>query len=161
MIAIAVLVAGWVYREQLVAAWGRLLAELNELWERLFGLKKADVPVIAAPPLALPRPFSAYADPFASGLAARASLAELLRYTFEALEAWGRERRTPRLVGQTPHEYVQQVGAAAPFLASDLSQLAEVYGQVAYAKGQPPSGALDLLRRLWRQMTAAGSPRRT
>src|SRR5262245_10607048 len=33
----AALVAGWIYREQLAAAWQKLLAELRDLWSRWFG----------------------------------------------------------------------------------------------------------------------------
>ena len=46
-------------------------------------------------------PFAAYEDPFATGAARRMTPAELVVYTFEALEAWGREQVIERPPEQT------------------------------------------------------------
>jgi hypothetical protein len=150
-VVVALAVAAWVYRNELRAAWQKLLAELRALWARWFAGRPAEAPSIEVPPLAPPRPFAAYADPFASGLAGRASIAELVRYTFEALEAWGREHQSPRTVGQTVHEYARQVGQVHKPLAGEARFLAELYGQLAYARSVPQAN-LDPLRRLWLKM---------
>jgi hypothetical protein len=147
----------WKYRNELLEAWRKLLAELRELWERLFGgspaPEAASAPELPPPPP--PRPFAAFTDPFASGAAEQMTLAQLVRYTFEALEAWARERNCPRHTGQTPHEFAQYLGQLAPVLAGEVVQLADWYGQVAYARHNPPPQAANVLQQLWRRLTAA------
>jgi hypothetical protein len=147
LIALAV-----IYRAQIMAAWKKLVAELRALWARWFGgpqpIAAAD-PVPAAVP---PRPFSSYADPFSSGMAGRATVAELVRYTFEALEAWGREHDAPRTAGQTAHEYARQLGEVHQPLAREVRFLAELYGQLAYAQSAVRRPNVEPLRSLWEQM---------
>ena len=150
-IAIAALVFAYIYRKELIAAWNKLLAELRALWERWFGAKPpADIlgPAILAPP---PRSFSSYADPFASGMAARVPLPELVRYSFEALEAWGRDHASPRATGQTPHEFAQQLGDVDNLVSREVKQLADLYCQIAYARSLP-TGGVDLVRGFWRRL---------
>ena len=48
------------------------------------------------------RRFADFSDPFAAGTAGRYPPEELVRYTFEALEAWARDNGQPRLPEQTP-----------------------------------------------------------
>ena len=64
---------------------------LQEFWARLFGgTRDAAEPdsAEATAAVAPPRPFADYADPFATGEAERWSREELLRYSFQAFEAW-------------------------------------------------------------------------
>ncbi len=150
-IAIAALVFAYIYRQELIAAWNKLLAELRALWERWFGAKpQAEIlgqAVLAAPP----RSFSSYADPFASGMAARVPLPELVRYSFEALEAWGRDHASPRATGQTPHEFAQQLGDVDNLVSREVKELADLYCQIAYARSLP-TGGVDLVRGFWRRL---------
>lgn len=154
--AIAALMAflAWKYRRELAAAWQQLLKELRELWARLFGAGAAKESVESGlgdtpPP---PRPFAAYADPFLTGRASQVSRLELLRYTFEALQAWGRERGCPRDPSETPHEYAQRMATHAPGLAREAVALSDFYGQAAYAGAQVPATVADTLRSLWHKM---------
>jgi hypothetical protein len=154
---ITVVVLAYLYREQIWAAWNKLLVELRELWGRLFG-KRAELAatnVEAAPPP--PRPFAEFSDPFASGAAGRMSWAELVRYTFQALEAFGRERGCERATGQTPHEFAAALGQAHPALSRLAATLADWYGQLAYASRPAPPSAIDPLRQLWQGMRGASS----
>jgi hypothetical protein len=151
-LVVVLLVLVYVYREQLRAAWNKFLTELRELWARWFG-KKAE-PVLAAaetlpPP---PRPFADFSDPFASGAAGRMTWAELVRYTFQALEAFGRESGCPRATGQTPHEFASALGQVHPALSRLSVTLADWYGQLAYASRPAPPSAIDPLRQLWQGM---------
>lgn len=147
LIALAVL-----YRAQIVAAWKKLLAELRALWALWFGGPQPAAAADPVPAAAPPRPFSSYADPFSSGMAGQATLAELVRYTFEALEAWGREHDAPRAAGQTAHEYARQLGAVHQPLAREVRFLAELYGQLAYAQTSVRSPNVEPLRSLWQQL---------
>jgi hypothetical protein len=144
----------WRYRAELAAAWRKLLEELRELFGRFGKKPTASAPAISEAP-APPRPFADFADPFLSGAAARMSWPELVRYTFHALEAWGRERRCPRSAGQTPHEFARSIGRADPAVARLVQALADCYGQLAYAPKQQGSVAKEPLRQLWQQMRGA------
>lgn len=150
----------WRYWAEIVAAWYKLLAELRELWNRLFGGKKtqdsAEAPTAAA---TIPhRPFASFADPFASGAAARMSWAELVRYTFLAAEAWGRENGCPRAEGQTPHEFAAALALAYPQLQSLAPPLADAYGQIAYAPERVTRPTNEPLQRLWQHLRATSRP---
>jgi hypothetical protein len=146
---IAGLVAAWIYRDQIAAAWRKLIDELRELWESWFGGQKAKAQegvAAVAPPLPS---FSAYADPFLTGNAARMSWPALVRYTFEALEVWAREQNCPRATGQTAHEFAQALLAHDPEVGRQAVALAAHYSQLAYAPRGGTSGPKESLRELW------------
>jgi hypothetical protein len=152
LVLAAIVYFAWKHRERLQAAWLQLLQELRDLWDRLFGRTTSaaaeQAVVAAAPP---PKRFADFADPFSSGLAARWTLAQLVRYTFEALEARGRERSCPRQVDQTPLEYAALVGQVEPTLAGEFRWLADLYSQLAFAGGQQSPQAAGQLRHLWQR----------
>lgn len=144
----------WRYRRELAAAWQQLLKELRERWARLFGrgeesVTEAGIAAAAPPP---PRPFAAFSDPFLTGRAGQLSRLELLRYTFEALQAWGREHNCPRERSETPHEYSRRLASHAPHLAREAAALSDVYGQAAYSSAQSSASVADPLRSLWHKM---------
>jgi hypothetical protein len=78
--------------------------------------------------------------------------AQLVRYTFEALEAWARERVVARPPEQTPLEFAHELGQRVPALAKDVASTAELYVRVAYARKNPSREAVEVLERLWRRM---------
>ncbi|HEY2411458.1 MAG TPA: DUF4129 domain-containing protein [Pirellulaceae bacterium] len=145
------LIAAFIYREELMAAWQKLLAELNELWDWWFGKKKAvaESAAVATEVVAPPRTFASYVDPFLSGDAHGMSWPQLVRYTFEALEAWGRERACPRNTGQTPNEFALALAGTQPQVASGVQMLAAWYGQLAYAPKAAAPASIEPLRQLW------------
>ncbi|WP_254508083.1 DUF4129 domain-containing protein [Anatilimnocola floriformis] len=150
----------WQHREWLLAAWQQLLKELRELWAKWFGQKPTTTSAVATALPPPPKRFAEYADPFSSGLAARWTLAELVRYTFEALEARGREQNCPRGNDQTPLEYAAAVGQVEPGFAGEVHSLADLYGQLAFAGGNSSPQSTLLLQQLWlhwRQFPAASS----
>jgi hypothetical protein len=151
------LVAAWIYREQLQEAWARLMDELRDLWEKWFGKKTATYSGQIGPVEAPPRLFASFTDPFASGQANAMQWPVLVRYTFEALEAWGREHGMPRGVGQTPHEFAALIAATEPGMAANVQTLATLYGQLAYAQRTTKAGSLQPLRELWTSMRADSS----
>jgi hypothetical protein len=153
-LAIAVGILAWRYRAELAAAWKKLLAELAELWNRWFGgpRKAALADEAIGPSAPPPRPFAAFADPFASGAAARMSPAEVVRYTFQALEAWGRENGCPREAEQTAHEFAAAIGQLDHTLAREAAQLADLYSRLAYAPPAAIRTSFEPLRSLWQKM---------
>lgn len=150
----------WAYREELLAAWRRLLEELARLFSRrdIQGTAPTSSPPVRTPP---PLPFSAYADPFATGAAARMAWPQLVGYTFEALQAWAREQGCPRREDQTPQEFVTQLRIRQMLPAEPLAQLVTSYNELAYASGRTTSRpTADLMRQLWHAL-AQHAPRGT
>ncbi len=139
--------------------WARFIEMLLNLWNELLSLFGfGSRPEIAGGSAAAersaepPPPFASFNDPFLDGTARRMALAQLVRYTFEALEAWSREQGLPRPPEQTPLEFAAELGRQIPKASKDISETAQIYVQVAYARGNPSRDSLDVLERMWRRM---------
>jgi hypothetical protein len=139
--------------------WAKnLLAGLRSFWDNLWGLfpggrkkrERGEKEEAARREL----PFAFFRDPFLSGEAAGHSPEELVRYTFDALEAWARERHLARREGETPLEFAERVGDEVPALEGDLLRLAEFYVRVVYARVKLPEGTREPLRRFWQLLRA-------
>lgn len=163
--ALAVLIgwAAWKNREGLLASIRDFRQMLAELWNRLFGRKVSEAEGAAEEAAKRPRlpRFADYKDPFATGVAGRYPPGELVRYTFEALEAWARDTGRARLPDQTPHEFVRSLGAEASPFAADAAYLAELYCHVAYAHATPAASSIGRLAQLWQAMRAEIAPQRS
>jgi len=146
----------WHYRHELLAMAGDLVRQLREFWQNLLGGKsKPDetAPTEDRPPSPSPsKPFASFANPFASGMAEQCTADELVRYTFEALEAWSREAGCGRKPEQTPHEFAQNVGIRCEPLGRHAQRLADLYCRVAYARDSLPEDSSRHVRRLWEQL---------
>lgn len=145
-----------------VCYWSRVAEILRQLWAELlsmFGFKQepaAGGEVEVGGPAPLRRlPFSAFDDPFMSGVAGRMPAAHLIRYTFDALEAWAREQVVERSPEQTPLEFAQELGRRVPALAKEVTQTAQLYDQIAYARQSPSKESVEVLERMWRKMQVA------
>ncbi|MFO0871161.1 MAG: DUF4129 domain-containing protein [Pirellulales bacterium] len=144
----------WRHRARIAEAWRQLCAEWRAFWERWFGRGKSAAAAAAPSPVpSLPR-FADFGDPFVTGLARTAGPAEVVRYTFQALEAWARDRGCPRADQQTPLEFAQVLANHHAEIALEARGVAEWYGQLAYAHGQLPVQSLDTMRRLWERLRA-------
>jgi len=140
----------WRHRTELIA-W---LKNLLQGWSSLFARRKRSSATTAKiPPSA--KSFLDYSDPFASGMEAQMTVQELVRYSFEALEAWARDNGCPRGEDETPHEFARQIGNRAEHLAKPARALAEMYSIVAYSSGQLTPSAEQHLRTFWEAL--AGS----
>ena len=87
-------------------------------------------------------------------MAQRLSPAELVRYTFDALQAWAQEQGFGRQQDQTPLEFGRLVGGRVKAVSREANQLAQLYARLAYANKSPKRDALQVLERLWRRMSA-------
>ncbi len=58
----------------------------------------------------------------------------------------------PRAEAQTPHEYLETLGSAAPHLRADLALITEAYVEVRYGAAIPPSDQLAAVRDGWRRV---------
>ncbi|MBX9580687.1 MAG: DUF4129 domain-containing protein [Gemmataceae bacterium] len=139
----------------------RLLDAIRNWWANLFGRRASrerERPEDAgdAGPVR-PPPFSAFSDPFADGTAPGRDPAELVAYTFAALDAWAWDRGHGRRADETPLEFAARLGDEYPDLAADLRRLAGRYARVAYSEGPLPADTLGLLEEVWDQL-AHGVP---
>ncbi|MEX0820215.1 MAG: DUF4129 domain-containing protein, partial [Pirellulaceae bacterium] len=151
---IVILIVGyflWRYWDQIRAAVRDFLQAVREFWARLFGgsveaaADVAEETVAAAPPA---RPFSAFPDPFQSGLAKQLPLDQLIKYSFEAFEAWARERGFARRPDQTPHEFAQHVAESGAGVSQEAIRLAELYSRAAYSRDTMPQASGQYLQQL-------------
>src|SRR5262249_37078357 len=102
-----------------------------------------------------PRPFSSYLNPFRDGTAAGQPPAELVRYSFAALEAWAWESDLGRRPEETPLEFTARVGDELPALEDATGRLAALYVRVTYARATLPANSLGVVQQFWRQLEAA------
>lgn len=144
----------WRFRAEVAAGFRDFLQGLRDFLSGLWGGRsRRDLPAAEALHIEIPpAPFSSFADPFATGIASRYSLAELVRYSFEAFEAWSREHDCPRLPDRTLHELVRDVTRRHGFIKSEANQLAELYARAAYARGELPDTTRQQLQSLWQKM---------
>lgn len=161
----------WRSRAEVLAALRGLLQGWRAFWQNLFGRKRKQAGETAGAEQSLkqpvPRPFADFTDPFAAGTAGRYSPDELVRYSFEALEAWAREHGCPRQPEQTPHEFARNVGTRMASLSRNARKLADLYCRAAYlpsaghpdalpnGRGTLPAASLGPLRQLWQQLRSA------
>jgi hypothetical protein len=139
--------------------WAKWLVDLlRDFWQGLFGgwggrtETEADEaePEPARP---APRPFSAYYNPFLSGTPPAPE--EIVRYSFEALEAFAAELDLERGAEETALEFADRLGHAIPALEADVHRLAAFYARAAYGRGRLPDSSLDALRQFWDNLNAA------
>ena len=161
-VIVVVAVGLWRSRHQLPEILRRFLEAWRGFWDWLFGRRRKGRPAAAVEgqtAAAAPRRFADYADPFAAGAAGRYRPDELVRYSFEALEAWARDNGLAREPDQTPHEFSQRIGVRVASLAGDVRTLAELYYRAAYARGSLSPTAVRPLASLWEHLRAATLPR--
>ena len=92
-----------------------------------------------------PPPFSEYSNPFADGSADGRDPAELIAYTFEALDAWAWDRDAGRDPAETPLEFARRLGEA-------FAKLATLYTRMTYSTLPLPGTARATLEEAWEQM---------
>ena len=139
--------------------WAAVVDFFMKLWAELlsmFGRNPTAVTAgvdVAEEPVAPPRPFSAFRDPFRSGSAAKSSPSELVRYTFEALQAWAFENNCGRTPDQTPMEFGQRLQSRRLKLSNEAHEVSQLYAQVAYGGLRPDEANIATLQKLWRKLT--------
>ncbi len=140
--------------------WARnLLSFFRSLWASilsLFGRKEAEGTDATEEEERVPlAPFEAFSNPFEDGRAETMPLADLVRYSFAALEAWARDRQMGRRKGETALELAARLGDELPALERDALRLAQLYAQVTYGVGNLPSAARAELKRFWETLERA------
>jgi len=139
----------------------RLLEALRGFWDRLFGGRQDDPASSRVPgeiPEAKRAPFQDFANPFLDGRAEEMTSADVVRYSFEALEAWAAERECGRGTQETPIEFTDRLADEASSLGKEAQRLGVLYARVLYARGALPTDWRGALEELWQQLDAVAAP---
>lgn len=152
-----ILYVAWRYRAEIAEAWQKFLAELRDFWNKLFGREpRPDVePAAAETPVDRGKPFSSFRNPFTDPAWRGKGVEEVIRYSFLAVEAWGREQGVTRMPDETPGEYAKNLEVRFAEVGQFARQLANFYSRIAYGDGKAPSGSEQVVRQLWQRMTAS------
>jgi hypothetical protein len=139
----------------------RLLEALRGFWDRLFGGRQGD-PVSSVVPGEIPgakrAPFQDFANPFLDGRAEEMTSSEVVRYSFEALEAWAAERECSRGPQETPIEFTDRLADEASSLGKEAQRLGSLYARVLYARGGLPPDWRGAIEEFWQQLDAVAAP---
>jgi hypothetical protein len=157
VVAILAAVFLWRNRHALAQAVRDILRQLRELLARLFGGRRtasAASEEQAAQAAVRHRTFAEFRDPFRTGDHRRLAPEELVRYTFEAFEAWARDTGHPRSPDQTPAELVHWAIEPETPLFEQANRMTRLYSEAAYAPGRISPAAAESLRELWALMQA-------
>jgi Domain of unknown function (DUF4129) len=136
----------------------RLLEALRRFWEGLFLRRRGESSSEAESgeqALTARQPFLAFANPFLDGRADGMLPADLVRYSFEALAAWGDENGLGRTVDETPIEFANRVAATAPKLGAETQRLGALYARVLYSQGALPPTWREAMEKFWEQIDAS------
>jgi hypothetical protein len=136
------------WAQRLLAALSAWWNSLGKLWKR-HPSEEESIPQEKPEP---PRPFSDYPDPFLYGNGETMPAVKLIRYSFEALEAWARERDLSRSLQETPLEFAKRLGAEFSDVDKELQRLAGYYAGLAYAGKAPPASCRAAVRRFWQTL---------
>jgi hypothetical protein len=135
-------------------SWARWLLEFfRNFWQGLWPVRRdRDGAEVVREQGPAPVPFTSFADPFLSGRARRMSAEELVRYSFDALQAWAREHDLPRQTGETPLEYAERLSMEVPPLGAEVRRLAGYYVGLAYAGSDLPEDGREALQQFWQAL---------
>jgi hypothetical protein len=150
--AVVVIVLIWRYRRELAAAIADILRQLRELLARLFGgkpLSTAAGEEESATVRRRERSFAEFRNPFVTGDYRRLPPEELVRYTFDAFEAWARDGGYPRSADQTPTELVRAAAAPGTAVHDEARRMLRLYSDVAYGSAAIEAPAAHSLRGFW------------
>jgi len=103
-----------------------------------------------------PPPFETFSNPFTDGTVKHRTPAELVEYSFAALESWAFEHGIRRKPGETPMEFAVRVGHEFAELDEPGFRLAELYGRVLYSRSPLPGDTLVKLKAFWQQLESTG-----
>jgi hypothetical protein len=151
--ALLIAYLAWKHRHAFAQGFRDLMQRLRELIARMFGKEPTTATVEQEPP---PKPhrkrFVDFRDPFTSGLHRQLPPEDLVRYTFEAFEAWAGDRGAERTPDRTPTELLQAALPPQTPMFTAARRMVRLYSEVAYASGQVQRSAAEELRELWRMM---------
>jgi hypothetical protein len=156
VIVVVAIIWFWRNRYEILNALMNFRQMFWEFWNNLFGGKASRTAEEEAEEskkaIEQQRRFADFTDPFAAGTAGGSAPGELVRYTFEALEAWARDHGYPRQADQTPHEFARWLAGHVASLTDTTGRLADLYCQAAYSHGSLSTENVACLSQLWQEL---------
>jgi len=132
----------------------RLLDSLKNWWAGLWGKRKVGPELQRWKEEQLagherPPSFHAYSNPFTDGSAERRDPADLVAYTFEALDSWAWDQSAGREAPETPLEFLARLADLHPDLLDVLTRFARIYARVSYSDADAPPDTVPACEALW------------
>jgi len=140
--------------------WAKqLLDMLNNFWAWLFGGAKETVEHERTEDIQIvqrrPEPFSSFSNPFETADGERLAPAELVKYSFAALEAFAYDHDLGRKAAETPIEFGERLARRSEELKEEAPRLATLYARLAYARGKLPAACREQVKQFWHQLELA------
>lgn len=133
--------------------WAKnLLAAIDAWWKGLFGVKEASTELRETSLLQETiekTPFTAFSNPFEDGSADGRSVQDLVRYSFQALEAWASDRKQDRRENETAIEFAQRLGNEYEGISDASSRLAILVARMLYSTNELPKTSRNTVERFW------------
>jgi len=152
LLAMALVVGWWLFRkrELLLQMAREFWAAVVKFWTDLVGVfsyqRRQRQPVEIR--TAKRRLFESYHNPFLTG-GDEWTHAQLVIYSFEALQAWAEEQGIQPRPEQTAREFCEEVGARFPEINNELYGLSFLYGHAAYGMAEQRKYDLEPVKSLW------------
>ncbi len=141
------LAVAWIYRNEWLG-WLRQWFQVREEGSRQEGSGLAQTHQQRPP-----RSFASFRQPAWDGSDGRGAVL----ITFEAAEAWWRERGYPRREDETPTEYFVRLRSTVGDQVGPLAELIDSFNRVGYGGGKASSADLSAAKRLWRWLARSST----
>jgi hypothetical protein len=138
------------------AIFQSILVAVRDFFRRLLDLIPSRKPSRPAPPDAPQRPqrpLSEFKNPFLTDKAHSRPPAEIILYTYDALQAWTREQGMEPRPEQTAREFCQRATETLPELSAQLRSLSFLYAHAAYGERLPANFSMEPLAEIWRRLS--------
>ena len=132
------------------------VAAIRDFFRQLLDLvpaRKPSRPASAEAPRLQRRPLAEFKNPFFTDKERARPPAEIILYTYDALQAWTREQGMEPRPEQTAREFCERAVERLPELAAPLRQLSFLYAHAAYGEHLPAECNLEPLKEIWRRLT--------
>ena len=142
------------FRTEIAKVIRKAMAAVSNFFQRLFRRfhlrrRRAVHATDSAASAAAPEPFMAYENPFLTGNAEVWPPDHLLRYTYQAVQAWAKEQGIESELQETPREFCARLGEHFPDIGSELEQFSIYCTHAAFAQRLPDDLETQSIRRLW------------
>lgn len=156
--AFALLFGWWLARnfQWIVQAIRAFIEAVRAFLADLAGIaaaKKVSAKTAIAPASVPIRPFAHYQNPFATGAENARPPEQVVVYTYEAVQAWARERGIEFPPQQTAREFCADLGAKHPEIRWELGRLTMYYAYAAYGTHLPANYDVEPVREIWRHIS--------
>ncbi len=95
-----------------------------------------------------PRPFSSFRNPIGT----ESDLRRVVVVTFQAFEAWARERGASRGKDETPSEFVRRVAISVPNVGTPVADVVDAYNRIVYGRGRATKQDVEAASKVWQLM---------